>query len=737
METMEDIVREVLDVYADSVGLSVILFEPSGEGYLGAAIRDPFTRAIFERFEHYSPTWRDAFAAASGLRSTTVCDFWIPGLKFIVSPIRLDGQPAGQLYAGPLLDVGGAERLYRQLVVSADTPVRSGETASAVRALRELPQDEIDGLRDSIDRLARIVCLLLDGREEGRAESAVAAESATTMTTVEAVLDQYLQMDAAFDLSGFAALTAPGVYSVIRSYGRDAHKLTNVAFKEGEGFLGQAVLSSTQLRWREIVGDSRSAQFAEQGLPPIGEIVCYPVRFGNETLGVAFGLRYAGRTGSSGPSPWESLFYPVIHAALCASILNGRLRKQMQRLQAVTEVGRFLVEADDPQRVLFTLVDASLSLVWTPTFSLLVLFGESGGKAQLVSRGLDAAHAQRYAKEVASRLRAAEAGQRSFREGAAIRSTPWGDTALECALAFNGVLVGALSVAVGGELEAGECESYVAALTMIGSAVIHATRQRSEQSGQTSEIVQLLHRMTRWRDETLYERAVKAGELLHRFLPAEDVAPREASLILHACMLAAMEPEELQPIGGHYAEIAAMLEERKELERAIASGSYRTDAYSRGAELIEAALRMADDAEMSVDHADVQVGEDVVGREETFYGRKLRSYLQKSRVVMEEFLLTDEADPQGGDTPERDAPGGGSEYNDQRGIDRLAQEAGLSKREREVLTLVVRAYSNKDIASTLYISEHTVKNHMTNIFAKLGISDRAQAMALVFSKSVE
>ncbi|MCI3922787.1 helix-turn-helix transcriptional regulator [Paenibacillus sp. TRM 82003] len=65
----------------------------------------------------------------------------------------------------------------------------------------------------------------------------------------------------------------------------------------------------------------------------------------------------------------------------------------------------------------------------------------------------------------------------------------------------------------------------------------------------------------------------------------------------------------------------------------------------------------------------------------------------------------------------------------------LAEEAALSKREKEVLLLIARAKSNKEIAQLLFISEHTVKNHLTNIFGKLGVTDRAHAIAAVFAKS--
>ncbi len=63
---------------------------------------------------------------------------------------------------------------------------------------------------------------------------------------------------------------------------------------------------------------------------------------------------------------------------------------------------------------------------------------------------------------------------------------------------------------------------------------------------------------------------------------------------------------------------------------------------------------------------------------------------------------------------------------------RMALEAAtsaLSDREREVLRLMGRGYNNTRIAETLFISEGTVKNHVTHIYDKLNLRTRAEAVA--------
>ena len=57
---------------------------------------------------------------------------------------------------------------------------------------------------------------------------------------------------------------------------------------------------------------------------------------------------------------------------------------------------------------------------------------------------------------------------------------------------------------------------------------------------------------------------------------------------------------------------------------------------------------------------------------------------------------------------------------------------GLTAREQQILDLIAEGCTNRKISSSLSISESTVENHVHHIFVKLGISNRAQAVAHAF-----
>ena len=60
----------------------------------------------------------------------------------------------------------------------------------------------------------------------------------------------------------------------------------------------------------------------------------------------------------------------------------------------------------------------------------------------------------------------------------------------------------------------------------------------------------------------------------------------------------------------------------------------------------------------------------------------------------------------------------------------------LTNREMDVIACIAKGFSNQDIAQALFVSEKTVKNHLTNIFRKLGVNDRTQALIYVLKHNI-
>jgi DNA-binding NarL/FixJ family response regulator len=67
---------------------------------------------------------------------------------------------------------------------------------------------------------------------------------------------------------------------------------------------------------------------------------------------------------------------------------------------------------------------------------------------------------------------------------------------------------------------------------------------------------------------------------------------------------------------------------------------------------------------------------------------------------------------------------------------RMPAQEPLSQRELEVLRLISQGTTNREAAAQLFISEATVKTHLLHIYAKLGVKDRAAAVAEAFSRGL-
>ncbi|MCS6954384.1 MAG: response regulator transcription factor [Bryobacterales bacterium] len=67
---------------------------------------------------------------------------------------------------------------------------------------------------------------------------------------------------------------------------------------------------------------------------------------------------------------------------------------------------------------------------------------------------------------------------------------------------------------------------------------------------------------------------------------------------------------------------------------------------------------------------------------------------------------------------------------------RVRERSPLSQREREIVALVAQGYKNKEMAEKMFISEQTVKNHLHNIFDKLGVSDRLELALYAIHKGL-
>jgi DNA-binding NarL/FixJ family response regulator len=68
--------------------------------------------------------------------------------------------------------------------------------------------------------------------------------------------------------------------------------------------------------------------------------------------------------------------------------------------------------------------------------------------------------------------------------------------------------------------------------------------------------------------------------------------------------------------------------------------------------------------------------------------------------------------------------------------DALAEPDALTDRETEILKLMSSGISNREIAQALQLGDGTVRNHISNIFSKLGVNDRTKAVLYALQRGL-
>ena len=68
-------------------------------------------------------------------------------------------------------------------------------------------------------------------------------------------------------------------------------------------------------------------------------------------------------------------------------------------------------------------------------------------------------------------------------------------------------------------------------------------------------------------------------------------------------------------------------------------------------------------------------------------------------------------------------------------LDLVCRAHGLSRRERELVALVIEGLDTRELAERLFISPHTVQDHLKSVFAKVGVRSRRELVSGVFARA--
>ncbi|WP_241535938.1 response regulator transcription factor [Indiicoccus explosivorum] len=282
-----------------------------------------------------------------------------------------------------------------------------------------------------------------------------------------------------------------------------------------------------------------------------------------------------------------------------------------------------------------------------------------------------------------------------------------GSRVIECPLLQGDELFGILCVGVDdlSESQLQEHLAFLQTLSIIGGVSLQLAGRK--EGKRADEKVEALHRASGEFDPDAFRQSEEMALLAAEFAVKIGMAQETAKSVLQACQLVCYSPEFIR---GTFPDsrISDILEEGNALAGGEPSGNEQgTEPEAVIFALVQGYIRNDYRLE-AVAHLE-RVDESIY--------QQFLSFIRSSHVTETELDLTDmeAADEESATVTEA-----------------IRNLSALSPREREVLSLITEGMNNREIAEELFISDHTVKNHVTKIFQKLEVSDRAHAISKVY-----
>lgn len=687
------LLRHLQDAYASLCGLTIFITDRHGRVSSGISGYQSLARLLLDDNQNLlSRAWTESVIGELGPIDRTIVYQNDLGMNMIIAPILGDTGPDYYIWAGALIQKQYREPIRRRLESRPDA-------ATWIRAIDETTDTSDEDKQLHVERMMQMaqiasslhqlnarqlnhnyyIRVLADWFDRHNVSSKSSIRSAVEMAA------RLLH----FDFAAYAEAISEEKLRVTAAAGGGAYdSLIGMVIYRGEGFVGQTALTGHAGCWDQVRFDPRAATFAERNIS-LHHLTCYPVRSGGTLHGVLFGGVVDHPPSAEHNREAGQLLAAALASRLGMVELSDSYNQSMTRYSTLLEICQASIDITDVQTLLSLLADVSQSMVQGKFCCLVLRQDVHGERACLAWRELTLPQAQQYAASAAARHFTARTRTCPTRCPVPAE-TDWGDAVQEYPLIWDNRVQGILGIAYQDEKDSATFRTFVTALCIIGEIRLQLiARERNLSVG---ERVGLLRQaMAHWNPDA-YNRSKDVQLKAEQLMAQLPISPADAEQVRLASSLTGYDADFLHSV----------------LPREPA------------VHLLEEAGRIALDGELL--------------RDKAFTGLTL-----PQRILVRAM----QPSPRGQTTDaERDTPvqagktartGAGPELGPPAG----AQQAqALTPREREVLSLVLRGMSNQEIAAKLYISAHTVKNHVTKILDKLGVSDRTQALAKIYGNGL-
>ncbi|MGJ9384763.1 LuxR C-terminal-related transcriptional regulator [Salipaludibacillus sp. CF4.18] len=708
MKNRLELIRELQVSYSSLYGTTIVVTDTTGNPIASGKGENELCNLLLSQNPSLLEYIRETLAMNWNISKPLMYDI-LPGIIMAVAPVSVDGSVHYFVWAGVFVEEQTQELVKDYLVSSSiDADV---DWAAIVWDAPEMTANNKKLWTSRINNLSGLMADCFHDTAIEKTSEHIYQWLPNALGSIgrtdQELLNVFLNSTEEFDFIGLAQTQGDEQFQITHITGNYADLILGASFATGEGLLGRVPLTDAPGQWENISRDPRAYFFHRFNLYP-ASLCSFPIKQDGKTTAVLF----AGSSSSTAIST-EAYFIGTTFASLVENHLTTQLLhqengQQLHRLSSYMEICKMLATTPDLKRILYILVDISLNLVEGP-FSCVILKQPGEDKVQLVSRGASLEQLQPYVKEAVGRHydHSPFIGT-SNRLSPSVQKTNWGESVIECPLIYGDQVLGILCVGTGNlpEHQLKEHTTFLTTFAVIGGISLQAVRE-DNQGNDVENQVDTLHRAVEQFDEAAFIHAEKAANMAEDFCEKLGLPSTEKNEIVTACKLHFYSPAFLKDMLFNN-QAAGIIEDYLDL-----TGKYSSDSghpSSRSSQILALLLTFIKQNENLDALTSLEPIEDDL--QKTFI-----SFVAVKLVVEQEFTLSNDHESEKSTMP---PPG------------KLDESIKLSPREEEVLEQVLLGLNNREIAHELYISDHTVKNHVTKIFQKLHVSDRAHAISKVY-----
>ncbi|MFD1737890.1 response regulator transcription factor [Bacillus salitolerans] len=697
MERSIRFLQNLQDDYAQLASLSLLMIDLEGHEITTLSNETPLVTLIYKEFVT-KEVILSFINPLNAIKQPVMMDTEL-GLKVIISPIWIRDQLSYFIIAGFLL-----ERTSQDLVIRSIEQKRLNRKyiAEMIEAMGEHNDEEKKKCIDVINKFTFLVedyLTLQQDKSKTEQQLDFTKESLGAIrignATPFSFFDKLNREKSQIEFYGLAIENKHKQYEVTYTTNK-IDCLKGQTFLMGEGFLGHIIASKQFQFWKNTQLDPRASIFKRQDINVIS-LFGAPVYIGDTVKGVFFGGSTKTELDEDLSNTQGIMKAALISNKLTVQQVRASLQNHLLELSTFNEVFKAITSVEDIKRVLYILVDISINVMRGP-FSCIVYKGNANqSKVDIVSRGLSETEINKYGYEVAVKNFSHPVTKAKTKQ-VTIGRTSWGRDVLEFPLLFQDHLYGVLCVGLNSKDDAEKFQSFLSSLSVAGGISLHLNSTRNNIIDEES-IALMLNNIVKNLDPQKYEKLSKISDLVESF--AQFLQLDHIELLKQACLATVYDSSLLKQF----------MKNNKLLEVVEDFKSENKESMRVESEILTLVTHFVEGNEQ------IDSLKKLVSIEENLKSKFILYLQQQPRIELE--LSMNQIDLMEKTTIEMDN-------------EALKQSLNLSTREKEVLNLVLKGHSNHEIAHTLYISEHTVKNHMTKILQKLGVADRAQAIAKVY-----